>query len=791
MKTLKIIIRNLVRNKLFTGLNLFGLSIGLTCVSVIALWVYNETGYDQFNQNYDRIYQINFKDKKGEFSMAGTPAPLAPNIEKEVAAVESAVRLRNAPGLAFKYGENMFFEENGITSDPQLFNIFSFKAITGDPIKALEQANGIVITQSFAKRYFGTDDPLNKDIQVEGKGFVTVKAVIKDVPTQSHIQFDYILSQKLVEEFKFCGLEWGDPNFRTYVLLKNGSNYTDAAKSITNVAKDKGMPHVKWNGNIAYLRPLKMIYLDYSVNNRLGETGDYRYLYIFSSVALLILILACINFINLTISLYAKRQKNTTIKKICGARRLSIFLNSMIENSFVILSAFIIALATLWLLRHAIQSLLNKQFGEQLLTNEFIGIIGLIFITTVLLCAVYPSLVFSGAKAIELMNRYSKWKSGFLRSMVVFQNVIAVILIIAAIAANKQMQYINHKKLGFNSSQIAYTYLRGNISSKIEVVKHSLLINPNITDISLKDCAPYDQVNGTTGISWKLNGEWKNQGNANPIGMETTRIDDHYFDMMGVQFTSGRNFSGDIVTDKQNYIVNEEAVRLMGLRDPVGAEFSLYGRQGIIVGVIKDTFFKSLHQTINPQVFYLYNNEASDAYFSALFFRINGNTKETLSYVEQVWMESNPGIPFESHFLDQDYEKLYEKDNRITEMLNLSSMLAVFIACLGLFGQAVIASENKIKEIGIRKVNGAKISEVMALLNRDFVKRVAIAFIIATPIAYFAMHKWLENFAYKTELSWWIFALAGLLALGIALLTVSWQSWRAATGNPVEALRYE
>jgi len=273
--------------------------------------------------------------------------------------------------------------------------------------------------------------------------------------------------------------------------------------------------------------------------------------------------------------------------------------------------------------------------------------------------------------------------------------------------------------------------------------------------------------------------------------METTRIDDQYLKMMDVKFVAGRNFSEEIATDKQNYIVNEEAARLMGIDNPVGTEFKLYGRQGIIVGVIKNTYFKSLHENINSQVFHLYDDESSQSYFSALFIKISGDINSAISHVQKVWMQNNPGIPFEYHFLDQDYEKLYEKDTRIAKMINLFCSLAVFIACLGLFGQAVISSENRIKEIGIRKVNGARVSEILIILNKDFVKWVGIAFIIATPFAWFAMNKWLQNFAYKTELSWWLFVLAGLLALGIALLTVSWQSWRAATRNPVEALRYE
>ncbi|MFC0875262.1 ABC transporter permease [Saccharicrinis sp. FJH2] len=791
MQNLKIIIRRLLRQRLYTILNLLGLTIGLVSVFIILIWIFNETGYDKFNANYADIYQINFKNQAGEMSMAGTPNPLAPVIEDKISNIKLATRLRNSPEFAFKYKENMYFEGKGITADPQLFKMFSFQTLYGDAVKALDQINGIVITESFARRYFGNEDPLEKEIQVEGKEFVIVKAVIKDLPAQSHIQFDFVLSQKLVEQERFCGLGWGDPNFRTYILLTQGSDPAIAEQEITSVAKSNGMPQLQSGEISAKLRPLGSIYLDYTVNNRLGETGDYRYLYIFGSVALLILVLACINFVNLTVSLYAKRQKDTSVAKICGASRKTVFLSHIFENAVLIIVSFILALAVLKFISQPFQAMIGKTFGEHIFNAELEGTIAIILLFTLILCTVYPAVLFSGVKAVELMNRYNKQKSGILKSMVVFQNVIAVLLIIAAIVVNKQMQYINHKKLGFETDQIAYTYLRGKINEKIPVFKQLLAENSHISEISLKDCPPFEQVNGTVGISWKQNGEWQNQNTPHPVGMETTQIDDNYMEMMDIKFAAGRNFSEEISSDKQNYIVNEEAVRLMGLENPIGTEFSLYGNAGIIVGVIKDTYFKSLHQKVNPQVFHLFNNDASEYYFSALFFKISSNIPATIEYVKNIWIENNPGIPFEYHFLNQDYEVLYKKDNQIAGILNFFTMLAVFIACLGLFGQAAISIENKIKEIGIRKINGAKISEILTMLNKDFVKWVIIAFVIATPVAYYAMNKWLENFAYKTSLSWWIFALAGLLALGIALLTVSWQSWRAATRNPVEALRYE
>ncbi len=788
---IKTSIRNLIRYRLFTVLNLTGLSIGLICVIIISIWISNESSFDKFNENFGRIYQVNFKNNKGEFSMAGTPAPLAPKITSDVASVESTVRIRNTPAFAFRYGKNMFFENNGLACDPQLFDIFSIKTIEGDPKEALNQVNSIVISQSFASRYFGTVDPLNKEIQIEGSDYLVVQAVIDDMPINSHIQFDYLLPFKFAEKYHFCGMLWGDPNFRTYVLLKPNSDPQKTATAITSVAMENGMPHVKYGGNIALLRPLKDIYLDYKVDNRLGPTGDYRQLYIFASIGFLILFLACINYLNITISLYTKRYKNTSVRKICGAGNSSVFLNSFLESLLMISLSFLIALAGLWFLDPLISSVIGNKDLDKILNPVFISIIPIIFIITLLICSIYPAIQFSKPKAIDLLSGYSGRKTRILKGMVIFQNIIAIILIINVIGINRQIHFIKDKTLGFNSEHVVYTYLRGESYTKVALFKTSLLQDPHITDVSLKDCLPYNRRNTTVGISWKVNGEWQNQRISNPIAMETTRVDDHFLDMMGVKFLYGRNFSNEIAEDRQDYIINETAMHMMGITDPIGSEFMLYGNIGRIIGVIKDTYFKSLHENINPQVFHMYKDESSESYLSVLFFKINGDIKEPIARIKKIWEENNPGVPFEYNFLDTDYGKLYQKDTRFAKLIDLFCVIALFIACLGLFGQAVITSENSIKEIGIRKVNGASIIQILAMLNKNFGKWVALAFVVAAPVASYTINKWLQNFAYKTEVKWWIFILGGILALTLAMITVSWQSWRAARKNPVEALRYE
>jgi putative ABC transport system permease protein len=792
-RELKLLSRNIVKFRLYSFLNITSLSIGLASVIYIFLWVFYELGYDKFNANYHNIYRINFETNKG-VRWTGSPAPLAPAIIENTSGIEAAVRILRCPAFSFSFGEKMFFEDKGITSDPELFDIFSFKILSGDAKEALNSAESMVVTKSFANRYFGNEDPLNKQLNIEGQGFLTIKAIIEDIPIQSHIQFDYILSYKFAVANHLCGLEWGDPNFQTYIKLNEKTDIENVLSSITKVAINNKLPHIYYGENKFILQPLKDIYLDYEIENSIAETGDKRYVKVFGLVGILILILACINYINLSISLFTKKQKNSSIHKIWGAFRKDIFIQYLSETLLLVFVSLIFAIGLVWFLKPVFNSLVGKEISLSFFDTQFIFFIIILGLFTVVLCGIYPSLLLSKPKANNLFAKFnlknSKHKS--LQLMVGFQNVISILLIICAIGISKQMSFIHNKKLGFKADQIVYVTLRGNISKSIYAVKAKLSGYPGITQISFKDCLPFSIRNNTRGLEWKENGELKNTGKDNYFGSETTSIDTSYFQMLGVEFAMGRNFNENIALDKQNYILNEEAIRQMGLSSPIGTEFALYGRWGTIVGVIKDTYFKSLHKKISPQVFYLFNDLKKESYYSILFLKLTGSEiQKSVGFIEKTWTEFNPGIPFEYHFLDESYESLYKSDRRIGQMINTFSLLAVFIACLGVFGQSTIAAENRIKEIGIRKINGSRVTEVMVMLNKDFAIMVIIAFIIATPIGWYAMHKWLQTFAYKTELNWWIFALSGLLALGIVLLTVSWQSWRAATRNPVEALRYE
>jgi putative ABC transport system permease protein len=457
---------------------------------------------------------------------------------------------------------------------------------------------------------------------------------------------------------------------------------------------------------------------------------------------------------------------------------------------------FLISLIALTIAIIAVHLLLpwfNQISGKTLIVNHAKNIIPylIILLLTTLLGGFYPAFSLSSFNPAQTLKAqvHGPHKTSSLRSfLVIFQFAVSIILLAGTFIVNKQLQYIQDKKLGFQKENIVYAPITGNSASRYKTMKEELLKNPDILSVSAKDCLP------TTTLRNLVDFYWDDKKPGQEVMMELTGVDYQYFEQLNIGLLAGRSFSEAFPGDASSaFVLNEEAVKQTGLESPIGKKFATWNKSGTIVGIIKNTNFKSLHEKPNPQVYHIMNNIQEEAGLTGvMLIKLNGvNQAETLSFIEKTWKSLNSDTPFEYHFLDQTYDQLYTSERRINLIFSYFSILAILIACLGLLGLALYSADQRRKEIGIRKVNGARISEVLVMLNRDFVKWVAIAFVIATPIAYYAMNKWLENFAYKTELSWWIFALAGLLALGIALLTVSWQSWRAARRNPVEALRYE
>ena len=790
---LKIAIRNLLKNKTFSFINVFGLSIGITCTILILLWVQDEVDFDKFHKNGNKIYRVVQEDKDGENSR--TPALLAPEITSKVPEIASFTRIFKLPNIIFQEETNIFREENGIVVDPQFFTIFNFPWIEGNPETALSAPSNVIITETLAKKYFGNNDPINKTINIDGKSASIVTGVIKDIPKNSHLKFDFVLPFCLLEAIMPSDVNnWGAFNYTTYLQLAPAANIAATNQKINQIAKDKLPSQLLAFWNKFELQPLSQIHLSADISNRhfLGNftvVEDRNTVYIFSCIALFILLLACINFMNLSIAQSGKRTREIGLKKVMGSSRNQLRKQFISEFFVISLIALTIAIVLVNLLLPWFNQISGKTLVVDHPTNIFFYLAILLF--TTLLAGFYPAFSLSSHNPVNTLRgqvlgaiNTSKLRS----SVVVFQFSISIILIASTFIVYQQLHYIQDKNLGFQKENIVYAPIPGNAASRYHTMKQELLKNPDILAVSAKDCLP------TTTLRNLVDFYWDDKKPGQEVMMELTGVDYQYFEGLNIGLLAGRSFSEAFPGDASNaFILNEEAVKQTGLESPIGKKFSAWNKSGTIVGIIKNTNFKSLHEKPNPQVYHLMKNIQEEAGLTGvMLMKLNGAKQaETLSSIEKTWKSLNSDAPFDIHFLDQTYNQLYSSERRINLIFGYFSILAILIACLGLFGLALHSADQRRKEIGIRKVNGARISEVLVMLNSDFVKWVTIAFVIATPIAWFAMNKWLENFAYKTELSWWIFALAGLLALGIALLTVSWQSWRAATRNPVEALRYE
>jgi len=790
---LKIAIRNLLKNKTFSFINVFGLSIGITCTILILLWVQDELNFDNFHKNESQIYRVVQDDKDGKNSR--TPAMLAPEITAKIPEIGSFTRVFKLPGLVFKQETNILNEDNGIVVDPQFFTIFNFPFIEGNPETALSAPSNVIITESLAKKYFGNSDPINKTINIDGKSASVVTGVIKDIPKNSHLKFDFVLPFCLLEAIMASDVNnWGAFNYTTYLQLTPGANIAATSLKINQIAKDKLPAQLLTFWNKFELQPLEQCHLSADISNHhfLGDftvVEERSTVYIFSCIAFFILILACINFMNLSIAQSGGRTREIGLKKVMGSSRSQ--LKKQFIGEFFLIS--LIALAVAIVAVNLLLPWFNQISGKTLVVDHAKTIIPYltILLLTTLLGGFYPAFRLSSFNPVKTLKAqvHGSFKTSHLRSsFVIFQFAISIILIVGTFIVYKQLQYIQDKKLGFQKENMVYVPITGNSASRYKTMKEELLKNPDILAVSAKDCLP------TTTLRNLVDFYWDDKKPGQEVMMELTGVDYQYFEELNISLLAGRSFSESFPGDASNaFILNEEAVKQTGLESPVGKKFASWNQSGTIVGIIKNTNFKSLHEKPNPQVYHIMKNIQEEAGLTGvMLIKLNGTKQaETLSFIEKTWKNLNADAPFEFHFLDQTYDQLYSSERRINLIFGYFSVLTILIACLGLFGLALYSADQRIKEISIRKVNGATISEVMAMLNKDFIRWVAISFVIATPIAYFVMHKWLENFAYKTTLSWWIFALAGLLVLGIALLTVSWQSWKAATRNPVEALRNE
>lgn len=796
--------RNLTKHKAFSIINIAGLSIGISICFIIMLYVQNELSFDRFNTNADRIVRIVFKAdiNGGKIFEANVMPPVAAAMKNDYAEVQDATRLQVAGAPKITYKNKSFKNDEMAFVDPNFFSIFTLPLIEGNAKTALHQPNTLIISKTLAKKYFGNEDPLGKSLVFPDNKNVSFKVtgVIDKVPDNSHFHFDMFASMLSLDEAKSDS--WMGSNFFTYVLLKKGADYKKLEGKLPGMVEKYMGPQIQQNMGISLkqfitkgnhlgfaLQPLTSIHLYSHSNFELSPSGNAMYVYIFGAIAIFMLLIACINFINLSTASASKRAKEVGVRKVIGSGRIQLVKQFLIESALLVFIALLISSVLIWLAL----PVFNNISGQHLNVNFNIKIIAA-FIALGLLVSIiaglYPAFYLSSFKPIEVLKgKFTGGNKSFgLRSsLVVFQFFISVALIIGTIVVWQQMKFIQNKNLGYDKEQLLTIPNSYALGKNEAIYKQEMLQNPQIVNATVSSYKPAGPSNGGNALAYP-------EGHDNEI-MKTTEyhVDENYIPTFDMKMASGRNFSKEFVTDSTAMIINETAAKAFGW-DNTTAIAKIIIRENSsrgsnvayhVIGVVKDFNFQSLHQPITPLLMTL------EPDWGLIFKVKTAGIQDLIASMKIKWEQFHTGEPFAFTFMDDLYNKTYAAEQNIGTILNIFALLTILVACLGLFGLATYTAEQRTKEIGIRKVLGASVISVTKMLSKDFVKLVFIACLIAFPLAWWAMNKWLQSFAYRIDISWWIFLAAAFIAILIALITVSFQAIKAAIANPVESLRSE
>lgn len=804
---LKVAWRNLVKNKVFSFINIAGLAIGLACFTLIALYVVDELSYDHYNKKASRIYRVDSDIKFGgtELNLAVCSDPMGPTLKKDFPQVEQYARIYTSDGpKRIKKGDMFITEQNVMNADSTLFDVFTLPAVAGDINTALDEPNTVVITETMAQKYFGTADVIGKTIETSENGSTLYKvaAVIKDMPRNSHFTADLIFSMDNVD------YQWGNylsHNFQTYIVLQKGTDPKAFAANFSGVIEKYIMPQAKQfmeiksmtefekaGNKLAYhLMPLTDIHLRSDKKAELAANGSLQYVYIFSAVAIFILLIACINFMNLSTARSANRAKEVGIRKVLGTERGTLIRQFLAESTFTAIISLLISLLIAWFVIPYFNDISGKTLSlSQVFSSSFLPFLLLLPLLIGLLAGSYPAFFLSSFQPIAVLKGKisSGAKRSYLRSsLVVFQFATSILLIIGTIVVYNQLNYIRTKKLGFNKDQVLIINGTGMLREKGNAFMNDMLKMKAVVNGTFSGYLPVAASTRNDNSFSKdpvMNSE-------NGFNMQVWTIDENYINTLGMEVVKGRNFSKEFISDSSGIIINEATAAILGYNDPVGKKvYANNGSGGMtaynILGVVKNFNFESLRQHISPLCF-VYGRSR----WSASFKVNTGEIQGLLKQVENEWRSLVPSMPFSYRFLDDQFDNMYRTEQRIGKVALSFSILTILIACLGLFGLATYMAEQRTKEIGVRKVLGASVPNIVAMLSKDFAKLVLIAAVFAFPVAWFAMNKWLEDFAYRVNIGWWIFAAAAATTMLIALCTVIFQAIKAAVANPVKSLRTE
>ncbi|MBS1528039.1 MAG: ABC transporter permease [Bacteroidetes bacterium] len=784
---LKVAFRNLFRNKFFSAINILGLALGMACSILILLWVQNELSVDNYHTNGKNLYAIierQYYDNKvtGQYNVPGV---LANEMKKVFPEVQYATGMDNNDQNTFQVGDKIL-KLNGAAADSDVFKMFSYKLLEGDAKTALNTPSSIAISRKMAEDFFGSPQAaIGKTIRYENKETFNITAVFENVPENSSIKFEYLINWFQYLKENGWAKDWGNNGPRAFIQLRPDANPAAFDKKITHFMDAYNKYQTKAFREQLGIQKFGDVYLHSDLKDGKVSGGRIEYVQLFTIVAVFILLIACINFMNLTTARSVKRSREIGVRKVVGAVRPVLIRQFIGEAILLTFLAVIVAVALVTVLLPVFNSITEKQIAYPFARLTFwLGLILLTFITG-LVAGSYPALFLSSFNPVTVLKGTLKLSPGaawFRKGLVVFQFVMSIILIIGTIVISKQVNYIQNKNLGFDRENLLYVPIEGDLPAKYETFKNEALNMPGIKDVSRMTSTPVNIGSSTIGVNWDTKDPNQN------IMFSQTAVGYDFVKTMGLKMAQGRDFSPSYGTDTTNYLINETALARLPYKDPIGRNFTMWGKKGKIVGIIKDFHFNSLHNPIYPLVVHLDAN----ASFGNIIIRTKpGQTKEAIASIEKLCKELNPKFTVSYEFADLQYKKMYDNEQIVSKLSDAFAVLGIFISCLGLLGLAMFTAEQRTKEIGIRKVLGASVGSLFTLLSREFVILVVISLIIATPFAWLAMNHWLLHYNYHIDIAWWIFLLAGVIAVLITLITVSFQATKAALMNPIKSLRSE
>ncbi|MCR8558761.1 ABC transporter permease [Mucilaginibacter sp. BJC16-A38] len=781
----KIAWRNLVKSKTHTFINIGGLSIGLACSLLILLWVQDERSVDGFHANGPQLYQVYERSIQQGVTDASyvTQGLLADELKRKVPEVQYASGLEQNHPRTFEV-DNKVLKMDGTYAGADFLKMFSYQLLKGTPSSALTAANSLAISRKMAEAFFGSvDNAMGKAIRYENKDNLVVTAIFENLPANSSQQFDFLKSWKAFVAENTWANNWNSSSPSTYIQLRPGADPKKVAAKIKDFLSFYRPATTGLRTELA-LQPYTEKYLHSTFKNGMADGGRIEYVSIFSLVAIVILLIACINFMNLATARSIKRAREVGVRKVMGAARISLISQFMSEALLLSFISMIIAILIVVSLLPEFNNITGKQIVIQAGQPVYWLALAGVLIITGLLSGGYPAIFLSSLNPVRVLKGSLKFGRGatfFRKGLVVFQFTLSIILIIGTIVVSGQMNYIQGKNLGYNRENLLYVPLEGDLIKNYDLFKYEASQMPGVQSISKMKESPTVIGHSRTDISWE--GKDPNQ----PASFSDATVGYDFVKTMKLQLTGGRDFSKEFA-DSANYLVNEAAAKKMGYQNAVGRPLSWDDRKGQIVGVLKDFHFNSLHEAIGPLVIRLADNQK----WGTILVRIKaGKTKQVVAGLEKIGKELNPDFTFSYQFSDLEYAKLYNSEQVVNKLCNYFASIGIFISCLGLLGLVMFTAEQRVKEISIRKVLGAKVSSLFALLSSEFLILVVISLLIASPVTWYAMSKWLQGFAYHTTMQWWMVALAGGLIILIAMATVSFHAIKAALVNPIKSLRSE